>query len=130
MPKLPWKLRTCPTEHTVGAKEKHELLFCVFVHDGSSSPSILFLSRGARLCYRSPTNGLVLGASCGFALSELQASTENVQFPGCGTDSPKGTYWVGGYAAKELRFSMLNVPTKRYVVSLTTTGQFYGLCSF
>ena len=58
MPKLPRKLRTCPTDHSVGAKEKHELLFLVLVHGGSPPPPILFLSRGARLCHRSPTNGV------------------------------------------------------------------------
>jgi hypothetical protein len=84
MPKLLRKLRTCPTEHPVGDKEKHERLLCVFVHGGSPSPPILFMSRGARMCHCSPTNGLVVGASCGPALSELGASTKNVQFSGAG----------------------------------------------
>jgi hypothetical protein len=56
MPKLPRKLRTSPTEHSVGAKEKHELLFFVFFHGGSPLPPKLFLSRGARLCHHSHTN--------------------------------------------------------------------------
>ena len=37
-------------------KEKPKLLFFVFVHGGSPSPPIVFLSRGSRMCHRSPTN--------------------------------------------------------------------------
>jgi hypothetical protein len=55
---LPRMLRTYPTEFSDGAKEKRELLFLFLVHGGSPSPPILFLSRGARLCHRSPTNGV------------------------------------------------------------------------
>jgi hypothetical protein len=68
MPKLPRKYRTCPTKHSARAQEKHELLLFVFVHDSSPSLPILFLCRGARMCHRSPTNGLVVEASCGLAL--------------------------------------------------------------
>jgi hypothetical protein len=37
-------------------------------------------SRGLRLCHRSPTNGLVVGASCGPALSEMGGNAENHMF--------------------------------------------------
>ena len=47
---------------------------------------------------------------------------ENCTFSGFGTESQGGTYWVRRYAARELRFSVLTVPVKREVVSLTTTG--------
>jgi len=53
-----------------------------------------------------------------------------VQFSGCGTESQGGTYWVRGYATKELRFSVLTVQVKRVVVSLTTTGPFTLCGSF
>ncbi len=56
---LPRKLRTYPKESSNGVEEKRELLFLVvLVHGGSPLPPILFLSRGARLCHRSPTNGV------------------------------------------------------------------------
>ncbi len=42
-----------PSEHSVGARVWIELL--VFIHGGSPSPPILFMSRGARMCHRSPT---------------------------------------------------------------------------
>ena len=73
---------------------------------------------------------MVLVEACGPALSELVVSTENVQFSGCGTESQGGTYWVRGYAARELRFSVLIVPVKRIVVSLTTTRPFTVFGSF
>ena len=73
---------------------------------------------------------MVLVGACGPALSELVGSSENVQFSGCGTESQGGTYWVRGYAARELRFSVLTVPVKRVVVSLTTTGPFTVCGSF
>ena len=44
-----------PTENSIGKNEKPELRF-IFVHSGLPSPPILFLSRGSRLCHRSPTN--------------------------------------------------------------------------
>jgi hypothetical protein len=53
-----------------------------------------------------------------------------VQFFGYGIESQGGTYWVRGYAARELRFSVLIVPVKREVVSLTTTGPFTACGSF
>ncbi len=55
---------------------------------------------------------------------------EIVQFSVCGTESQGDTYWVRGYAARELRFSVLTVPVKREVVSLTTTGPFTVCGSF
>ncbi len=72
--------------------------------------------------------GLV--GACGPALSELVDSSENVQFSGCGSESQGSTYWVRGYAARELRLSVLIVPVKREVVSLTTTGPFTVCGSF
>ncbi len=53
-----------------------------------------------------------------------------MQFSGCGTESQGGTYWVRGYAARELRFYVLIVPVKRKVVSLTTTRPFTVCGSF
>ncbi len=40
-----WK--ESPTERSAGAKEKQYLLFVGFIHGGSPSPPILFMSRGA-----------------------------------------------------------------------------------
>ena len=73
---------------------------------------------------------MVLVGACGPALSELVGSSENVPFSGCGTESQGGTYWVRGYAARELRFSVLVVQVKRVVVTLTTTGPFTFCGSF
>ena len=82
------------------------------------------------VCATAHLPNVVLVGACGPALSELVGSSENVQFSGCGTESQGGTYWVRRYAARELRFSVLTVPVKREVVSLTTTGPFTVCGSF
>ena len=61
------------------------------------------------VCATAHLPNVVLVGACGPALSELVGSSENVQFSGCGTESQGGTYWVRGYAARELRFSVLTV---------------------
>ncbi len=99
-----WK--ESPTERSAGAKEKQELLFFGFVHGGSTSPPILFLSRGA--AYLPPLTYQV------WYWLELmwpcfeRGHTENVQF--------------SRYATGELRFSGLSVPSKREVICPTTQG--------
>ncbi len=68
---MPRTLRTCPTEHTAGAKEKHELLFFVFVHGGSPSRRSCFCLV-VHVCVTAQLPMvLVVGASCGPALCEL-----------------------------------------------------------
>jgi hypothetical protein len=54
----------------------------------------------------------------------------NVQLSRGGLESPKVAYWVQGYAVKDLRFFVLNVPSERYVVTLITTGPLSDMCSF
>jgi len=63
------------------------------------------------------------GASCSPAPSDLRVSTENAQFSGCGTESPKGTYRVRWYAARELRFLGLSF-TGEAVRSQSDYGRF------
>ena len=78
--------------------------------------------------------GLVAGtnlmARCQIRKYWQFSALHDVQFSGCGTESPEGTYWVRGYAARELRFYMQTIPAKREVGILTTTGPLHVMCSF